>query len=88
MLPNAESTPVSSRNAIPLMVTFDELEGGLVKPVARHGFNSSTTTTSRYFSTKFVPAANGSRTRALLSDKTDRDELAGSMNVKSYSELT
>lgn len=70
------------------MVTFDELVAGLVKPVVRHGFNPSTTTTSRYFPARFVPAVNGSVTRALLSEKTARDELAGSMNVNPYLELT
>lgn len=87
VLPKAESVPVSTRKSIPLMVTFDELAAGFVKLVVRHGLRTSTTTTSRYFSVRFVPEVNGSETRALLSENTVEDEFSGSVKVKPYFEL-
>ena len=68
VFPKAKSVPVSTRKASPLMVKFDELVGEFVKLVVWQGLNPSTTTTLRYFSTRFVPDAIGSRTRALLSE--------------------
>jgi hypothetical protein len=69
------------------MVTFDELAAGFEKLVVRQGLRPSTTTTSRYFSVRFVPDVNGKATRALLSEVMARDEFAGSVNVKPYFEL-
>lgn len=76
--------PVSTKRVTPLITVLDVLVGGLVKLVVWHGFRPSTTTTSRYLSTKFVPVLNGCVTRARFSDKTISDELGGNRNWKPY----
>lgn len=85
--PKAASVPVSTRKALPLMVVFVELVAEVEKLVVWHGLNPSITTTSRYFSTKFVPDVIGNVTCALLSERTASDVLEGNMNLNPYLEF-
>lgn len=86
-LPNAESVPFSTKKLIPLIMIYDAVEAGFENPLALHEVPPSVTTTSRYFSVRFVPAAKGSEIRARLSDRIINDEPAGMINANSYFEL-
>lgn len=66
---------------------YDAVEGGFENPIALHEVPPSVTTTSRYFSERFVPAVKGSAIRARLSDRMIHDEPAGMISEKSYFEL-